>query len=174
MLPQRQLREVRDGTLTDGSDPRALCRPAATSSGRRAFQTASVGCSANYRTSRAFEYDQRGVEVGRRRGALEAQANSLINLGIDHGQAGHGEKTASAFREVEQISRRDALVPLALPDSPPGRVGWITACARRPRTGRGARATSTGDRDPLLGRISHGLTRCMRTNLCYAAPPRCR
>jgi len=56
----------------------------------------------------AIEYDQQGVEVGRRRGVLEAQANSLINLGIDHGQAGRGEKTASAFREVEQIFRRDA------------------------------------------------------------------
>jgi tetratricopeptide (TPR) repeat protein len=57
---------------------------------------------------RAVEYDQQGVEVGRRRGVLEAQANSLINLGIDHGRAGRGEKTASAFREVEQIFRRDA------------------------------------------------------------------
>jgi len=42
------------------------------------------------------------------RGVLEAQANSLINLGIDHNQSGRGEKTASAFREVEQIFRRDA------------------------------------------------------------------
>ena len=57
---------------------------------------------------RAFEYDRQGVEVGRRRGVLEAQANSLINLGIDHGRAGHGGKTAAAFREVEKIFRRDA------------------------------------------------------------------
>ncbi|HVG29359.1 MAG TPA: protein kinase [Pyrinomonadaceae bacterium] len=56
----------------------------------------------------AIAYDQKGVEVGRSRGVLEAQANSLINLGIDHGRAGRGEKTASAFREVEQIFRRDA------------------------------------------------------------------
>ncbi len=57
---------------------------------------------------RALEYDQQGVEVGRSRGVLEAQANSLINLGIDHGRAGRREETASAFREVEQIFRRDA------------------------------------------------------------------
>ncbi|HEY9403078.1 MAG TPA: protein kinase [Pyrinomonadaceae bacterium] len=56
----------------------------------------------------AIAYDQQGVEVGRTRGVLEAQANSLINLGIDHGQAGRGEKTATAFREVEKIFRRDA------------------------------------------------------------------
>jgi predicted ATPase len=57
---------------------------------------------------KAVEYDQHGLEIGRRRGVLEAQANSLINLGIDHGQRGRGEKTASAFQEVEQIFRRDA------------------------------------------------------------------
>ncbi|HEX6625886.1 MAG TPA: protein kinase, partial [Pyrinomonadaceae bacterium] len=57
---------------------------------------------------KAVEYDQHGLEVGRRRGVLEAQANSLINLGIDHGHSGRGDETASAFREVEQIFRRDA------------------------------------------------------------------
>ena len=57
---------------------------------------------------RAVEYDRQGLEVGRRRGVLEAQANSLINLGIDHGRAGRGAKTAVAFREVEKIFRRDA------------------------------------------------------------------
>jgi tetratricopeptide (TPR) repeat protein/predicted Ser/Thr protein kinase len=57
---------------------------------------------------RAVEYDRQGLEAGRRRGVLEAQANSLINLGIDHGQSGRGEKTAAAFHEVEQIFRRDA------------------------------------------------------------------
>jgi serine/threonine protein kinase/tetratricopeptide (TPR) repeat protein len=56
----------------------------------------------------AVKYDQQGLEVGRRVGVLEAQANSLINLGIDHRHTGEGERTAAAFREVENIFRRDA------------------------------------------------------------------
>lgn len=56
---------------------------------------------------RAIEYDRRGLDVGRRANVLEAQANSLINLGIDHGRAGAGEKTPSMFREVENIFQRD-------------------------------------------------------------------
>ncbi|MFY9530824.1 MAG: protein kinase [Candidatus Acidiferrales bacterium] len=57
---------------------------------------------------RAFEYDQQGVEVGRRDHVLEAEANSLINVGIDYTYARESEKTLSAFRLVEDIFHRDA------------------------------------------------------------------
>ncbi|MGH9902167.1 MAG: hypothetical protein ACRD68_10210, partial [Pyrinomonadaceae bacterium] len=57
---------------------------------------------------RALEYDQRGLDTGRRHGVLEAQANSLINLGTVYSHRGEGEKTAAAFREAEGIFGRDA------------------------------------------------------------------
>ena len=38
---------------------------------------------------------------------LEAEANSLINLGIDYGRAGQGEKTLISFSEVERIFQND-------------------------------------------------------------------
>jgi serine/threonine protein kinase len=57
---------------------------------------------------KAVEFDRQGLEAGRRENVLEAQANSLINLGINHGRARQNEKTASAFREVKEIFRRDA------------------------------------------------------------------
>jgi predicted ATPase/predicted Ser/Thr protein kinase len=56
----------------------------------------------------AVSYDRQGLEVGRTANVLEAQANSLINLGIDHRHTGESEQTASVFREVENIFRRDA------------------------------------------------------------------
>jgi hypothetical protein len=40
--------------------------------------------------------------------SYEAQANSLINLGIGYKQAGDNEKTLAAFGEVERIFQRDA------------------------------------------------------------------
>lgn len=57
---------------------------------------------------RAREYNSRGLEVGRKANVLEAQANSLINLGIDYKHAGESEKTRESFREVKDIFRRDA------------------------------------------------------------------
>jgi serine/threonine protein kinase/tetratricopeptide (TPR) repeat protein len=55
----------------------------------------------------AIKYDQQGLEVGRKGNVLEAQANSLINLGIDHRHVGESEKTVTAFEEVESIFQRD-------------------------------------------------------------------
>ena len=56
----------------------------------------------------ALKYDRHGLEIGREANVLEAQANSLINLGIDHGRTGESENALEAFREVEKIFRSDA------------------------------------------------------------------
>lgn len=56
----------------------------------------------------AIKYDRQGLDVGRQAGVLEAQANSLINLGIDHGNTGESARTLDSFREVENIFQRDA------------------------------------------------------------------
>jgi tetratricopeptide (TPR) repeat protein len=58
--------------------------------------------------SHALEYDQQGLNVGREHHVLEAEANSLINLGIDYTNTGKGEKTLSTFHEAEAIFERDA------------------------------------------------------------------
>ncbi|HEV2802795.1 MAG TPA: protein kinase [Pyrinomonadaceae bacterium] len=57
---------------------------------------------------RAREYNNRGLDVGRKANVLEAQANSLINLGIDYRHTGESDKTLKSFREVKDIFRRDA------------------------------------------------------------------
>ena len=41
----------------------------------------------------AFKYDQEGINSGRENHVLEAQANSLINLGIDYTRSEETEKT---------------------------------------------------------------------------------
>ena len=56
----------------------------------------------------ALEYDQQGLEVGREHHVLEAEANSLINLGIDFDHTGKSEETLSRFHEAESIFERDA------------------------------------------------------------------
>jgi serine/threonine protein kinase/tetratricopeptide (TPR) repeat protein len=56
----------------------------------------------------AFKYDQEGLQVARLYHVLEAEANSLINLGIDHTNEGKTEETISAFRETHEIFERDA------------------------------------------------------------------
>src|SRR5205807_8459103 len=56
----------------------------------------------------ALQYDQQGLQVGREHHVLEAEANSLINLGIDYDHTGKGGKTLSTFRESESIFERDA------------------------------------------------------------------
>ena len=56
----------------------------------------------------AHKYDQQGIEVSREHNVLEAEANSMINLGIDYTHAGDVEKTLSAFHEVRSIFVRDA------------------------------------------------------------------
>jgi len=56
----------------------------------------------------AMRYDQQGLEVGREYHVLEAEANSLINLGIDHSHRGENSETLAAFDEVHEIFGRDA------------------------------------------------------------------
>ena len=56
----------------------------------------------------ALKYDQEGLRVARQYHVLEAEANSLINLGIDHTNEGKTEETISAFRETHEIFERDA------------------------------------------------------------------
>jgi tetratricopeptide (TPR) repeat protein len=55
----------------------------------------------------ALKYDQEGLDVGRDKHVLEAEANSLINLGIDHTHAGKHGETASVFAEARDIFERD-------------------------------------------------------------------
>ncbi|HWP42225.1 MAG TPA: hypothetical protein VNO14_03240, partial [Blastocatellia bacterium] len=57
---------------------------------------------------RAIKYDMKGFDVGREHNVLEAQANSLINLGIDYNRSGESIKTLALFHEVERIFQRDA------------------------------------------------------------------
>ncbi len=56
----------------------------------------------------ALQYDQQGLEVGREHHVLEAEANSLINLGIDFDHTGKSAETLSRFHEAESIFERDA------------------------------------------------------------------
>jgi tetratricopeptide (TPR) repeat protein len=56
----------------------------------------------------AFERDREGLKVAREYSVLEAEANSLINIGIDHTYEGNAEKTESAFSETRDIFERDA------------------------------------------------------------------
>lgn len=56
----------------------------------------------------AFKHDREGLRVARQYHVLEAEANSLINLGIDHTNEGKTEETISAFRETHEIFERDA------------------------------------------------------------------
>src|SRR5262249_48906457 len=57
--------------------------------------------------SRATELDQEGVTIARRYRIVEAEANSLINLGLDYTHRGEGEKSEAAFRDAEVIFERD-------------------------------------------------------------------
>ena len=56
----------------------------------------------------AHKYNEDGIEVSRRHHVLEAEANSLINRGIDCTHAGAHQETAAAFHEVRDIFERDA------------------------------------------------------------------
>jgi len=56
----------------------------------------------------AFKHDQEGLEIGHQHNVLEAEANSLINLGIDYTHSGNKEETISAFHKVRDIFERDA------------------------------------------------------------------
>lgn len=56
----------------------------------------------------ARKHNEEGIEVSRRNHVLEAEANSLINRGIDHTHDGEHKKTAAAFHQVRDIFDRDA------------------------------------------------------------------
>ncbi|HKR59503.1 MAG TPA: AAA family ATPase, partial [Pyrinomonadaceae bacterium] len=56
----------------------------------------------------ALKHNQEGLRVAREFHVLEAEANSLINLGIDHTVGGRFEETAAAFNETRDIFKRDA------------------------------------------------------------------
>src|SRR5215831_13243966 len=56
----------------------------------------------------AFKHDQEGLEIGHQHHVNEAEANSLINLGIDYSHSGDFNETASAFHKVREIFDRDA------------------------------------------------------------------
>jgi tetratricopeptide (TPR) repeat protein len=60
----------------------------------------------DFETARKFNED--GVDVARRHHVLEAEANSLINRGIDCTHAGQRHCTDEAFAEVKNIFARDA------------------------------------------------------------------
>lgn len=56
----------------------------------------------------ARRHNEDGIEISRRHHVLEAEANSLINRGIDCTQAGDHACTDAAFHEVRDIFERDA------------------------------------------------------------------
>jgi serine/threonine protein kinase/tetratricopeptide (TPR) repeat protein len=56
----------------------------------------------------ALKYDEEGLRIARQYHVLEAEANSLINLGIDHTHDGKTEETTAAFAETHDIFARDA------------------------------------------------------------------
>jgi tetratricopeptide (TPR) repeat protein len=58
--------------------------------------------------SGAFEHDRQGLQTGRQYQVLEAEANSLINLAIDHSHAGDDKETVDAFHQTRDIFERDA------------------------------------------------------------------
>ena len=55
----------------------------------------------------ALKFDQEGLHVGREFHVLEAEANSLINLGIDHTLADKPVDTSAVFHETREIFERD-------------------------------------------------------------------
>jgi tetratricopeptide (TPR) repeat protein len=60
----------------------------------------------DFETARKFNED--GIDVARRHHVLEAEANSLINRGIDCTHAGQRHCTDEAFANVKDIFARDA------------------------------------------------------------------
>jgi tetratricopeptide (TPR) repeat protein len=58
----------------------------------------------------ALAWDQRGLEIARECDVVEAEANSLINLGCDFAYLGEGRKTIPAFRDVEACFHRDQIM----------------------------------------------------------------
>jgi serine/threonine protein kinase/tetratricopeptide (TPR) repeat protein len=56
----------------------------------------------------ARKYNDEGIEISRRHQVLEAEANSLINRGIDCIRVGDSDCSVAAFHEVKDIFERDA------------------------------------------------------------------
>lgn len=56
----------------------------------------------------AHKYNENGIDVSRRHHVLEAEANSLINRGIDCTHNGDYACTSAAFHDVADIFERDA------------------------------------------------------------------
>ena len=65
-----------------------------------------------YRELHDFEaarrHNEDGIEISRRHKVLEAEANSLINRGIDCTQVGDYACTDASFHDVRDIFERDA------------------------------------------------------------------
>src|SRR5262249_39661743 len=57
---------------------------------------------------RALAHDRNGAEIARSMGVGEAEVNSVINLVIDHFQAGDRQQTDSSAQTAESILARDA------------------------------------------------------------------
>ena len=56
----------------------------------------------------ARKYNEHGIDIARQHHVLEAEANSLINRGIDFTHSGDHQKTSETFHEVRDIFERDA------------------------------------------------------------------
>ncbi len=56
----------------------------------------------------ARKHNEEGLSIARQYHVLEAEANSLINLGIDHTVGGRFDETIAAFNETREIFERDA------------------------------------------------------------------
>jgi tetratricopeptide (TPR) repeat protein len=56
----------------------------------------------------ALAYDRNGAEMARRAGVGEAEVNSVINLVIDHFQAGDSGRTNASIQAAESILAQDA------------------------------------------------------------------
>ncbi len=67
--------------------------------------------------------DQEGLDVGKAHAVLEAQANSLINLGLDYTDTGRHGHTLPVFHEVEAIFARDAWYRWRYKHEAAGRTG---------------------------------------------------
>ena len=96
----------------------------------------------------ARKFNEEGVDVARRHHVLEAEANSLINRGIDCTQAGQHECTDAAFTRSEGHLRARCMVSLALQHSFAGRDGDALTCARVISTKRAS--TSRGSKRPRV------------------------
>jgi tetratricopeptide (TPR) repeat protein len=55
----------------------------------------------------ALDFDRQGAEAARRLGVVEAEVNSLINMGVDHLDAGDRQGMSSVMDSVESILWRE-------------------------------------------------------------------